>query len=331
MTNNSEAAISVTGCQSGANVSLRLIKNQVTDSSGNSGPTADVTSETVVTDYEAPSVLSYQSSSAGADLIEYRLEFSESVTGLTNASFTTSPGCTISKMDGQGASYQIWLTGCQSVSQLTMKPLSVTDAAGNLGPASETTGNETASDTLPPTATLVELDRTNKAVSPSFELRFDEQVLGLTINSLSRTGSAKDCAFTLSTVSTGSVYRVDSSGCSAGSLKVILLAGAVSDTHQNPGPANAVESAMVRIVEPEPTSINSANLASLETPPILVSSRPTPKVTEIVKPLPKQGLPADMQIPSLESLKPESWVSLAIALVALAVAKQSRGRRVSRR
>jgi len=155
--------------------------------------------------------------------------------------------------------------------------------------------------------------------------------LGLTINSLSRTGSAKDCAFTLSTVATGSVYRVDSSGCSAGSLKVILLAGAVSDTHQNPGPATAVESAMVRIVEPEPTSLNSANLASLETPPILVSGRSTPKVTEIVKPLPKQGLAADMLVPSVESLKPESWVSIAIALVALAVAKKSRGRRVSRR
>jgi hypothetical protein len=93
----------------------------------------------------------------------------------------------------------------------------------------------------------------------------------------------------------------------------------------------AVESAMVRIVEPDPTSLNAANLASLETPPILVSSRPTPRVTETVKPLPKQGLPADPQIPSVESLKPESWVSLAIALVALAVAKQSRGRRVSRR
>jgi hypothetical protein len=33
----------------------------------------------------------------------------------------------------------------------------------------------------------------------------------------------------------------------------------------------------------------------------------------------------------VESLKPESWVSIAIALIALAVAKRSRGRRVSRR
>ena len=331
MTNNSEAAIPVTGCQSAANVSLRLLANQVTDASGNGGPSADVTSEIAVTDYEAPAVLSYQSSSVGADLIEYRLEFSEPVTGLTSASFTTGSSCVFSKLDGQGSSYQIWLSGCQSESQLTLKPLSATDTAGNLGPASESIGNETTSDNVAPTATIQELDRANKALSPSFEIRFDEQVLGLTINSLSRTGSAKDCAFTLSTVATGSVYRVDSSGCSAGSLKVILLAGSVSDTHQNPGPASAVESPLVRIVEPEPTALNSANLASLDSPPILISSRPLPKVSEIVKPLSKEAMAAGVQFPTVESFKPESWVSIAIALIALAVAKSSRGRRVSRR
>lgn len=331
MTNSAEAAIPVTGCQSAANVSLRLLKNQVTDESGNSGPTADVTSETLLTDYEAPAVLSYQSSSVGADLIEYRLEFSEHVTGLTSTSFAASAGCAISKLDGQGSSYQIWLTGCQSESQLTLNPLSATDAAGNLGPVTEATGNETTSDKIAPTATIEELDRTNKSLSPSFELRFDELVSGLTINSLSRTGSAKDCAFTLSTVATGSVYRVDSSGCSAGSLKLILLAGSVSDTHQNPGPTSAVESPLVRIVEPEPTAINSANLASLDAPPILISSRPLPKVTEIVMPPSKEAMVPGVQFPTVESLKPESWVSIAIALIALAAAKRSRGRRVSRR
>jgi hypothetical protein len=331
MTNVSEAAIPVTGCQSAANVSLRLVKNQIVDPFGNSGPAADVLSEIAVTDYEAPSVVSYRSSLAGADLIEYRLEFSEAVSGLTSSSFTTSPGCAVSKLDGQGSSYQIWLTGCQSESQLTLKPLSATDAAGNLGPTAEATGGETAGDTVPPTATIMEIDRTNKALSPSFELRFDEQVLGLTINSLSRMGTAKDCAFTLSTVTSGSVYRVDSSGCSAGSLKVILLAASVFDTRQNPGPTSAVESPLVRIVEPEPTSLNSANLASLDAPPILVSSRVLPKVLEIVKQPSKEAVASGFLFPKVESLKPESWVSIAIALIALAVAKRSRGRRVSRR
>jgi hypothetical protein len=331
MVNNSTAQIPIIGCQSAANVSLRLLKNEITDPFGNSGPTADVSSDAVVTDYEAPQVISYQSNSIGADLLEYRIEFSESVTGLTTTSFTASPSCVISKLDGQGSSYQIWLTGCVTESELTLKPLSASDAAGNLGPVSETTGNGNAGDNLPPTATIVELERTNKSLSPSFELRFDEQVLGLTINSLSRMGTAKDCAFTLATVTSGSVYRIDSSRCSAGSLKVTLLAGSVTDTHQNPGPTSAVESALVRIVEQEPSLSASAALASLQAPPNVISNRTETPVAEIVKSLPKAPKAENIQFPRFESLNPESWLSVAIALLALAVAKGSRGRRVSRR
>jgi hypothetical protein len=331
MTNNSAAEISITGCQSAANVYLRLIANQLTDESGNSGPTQDVSSDSVVTDYEAPEVISYQSSSVGADLIEYRIEFSESVSGISEASFSASSPCEISKLDGQGSNYQVWLTGCATESNLTLLPLSASDAAGNLGPVSETIGNENSGDTFAPTATIVELERADKSLSPSFELRFDEQVSGLTLNSLSRMGTAKNCAFTLATISSGSVYRVDSSGCSAGSLKVILLAGSVSDTHQNSGPASAVESPLVRIAEPKTAPLDSAGIAGLTAPPTLISSRPVPKVTETVKLRTQETLPAQLQYPKVDSLKPESWVSIAIALIALAVAKRSRGRRVSRR
>jgi hypothetical protein len=332
MVNNSESEISVAGCQSAANVSLRLLKNLVTDASGNSGPTQDVTSDDLVTDYEAPEVISYQSSAAGADMVEYRLEFSESVSGLKTTSFITNPSCAISKLEGQGSSYQIWLTGCVNESELTLKPLSASDDAGNLGPVSETVGNQNNGDTLAPSATIVELERTNKSLSPSFELRFDEQVRGLTINAFSRMGSAKDCAFTLATVTAGSVYRVDSSGCSAGSLKIQLLAGSVSDTHQNPGPTSAIESDLVRIAdEVEPNLSTSARVASLQAPPRLISKQASRQAATSVKSIPKDADTQNILLPKVESLEPEPWLSVAIALLALAVARGSRGRRVSRR
>jgi hypothetical protein len=325
------ADVEVTGCQSSANVRLTLLANQVRDLAGNAGPAVSVASTDVAVDRDAPTVITNQQASASADLIEYSVIFSEAVTGLSTESFSASAGCVVSKVDGSREQYRVWLAGCTADAALTLKPQTAADAAGNLGPAAEDSGSGTA-DNLSPKAQLTELTRSDKSISPSFELRFDELVTNFSVSSLSKSGTAKDCAFTVSEVTAGSVYRIDSSDCSSGSLRVSLLALSVLDLHGNPGPAMQVESPIVRITEPNQSGqiANRSNLNSL------MPARPNsvrPAMPGSVKPNQKdeaQQVAATNSL-SFESLKPESWVSVGIALVALAIAKRSRGRRAIRR
>ncbi|MEY4451415.1 MAG: hypothetical protein RLZZ380_536 [Actinomycetota bacterium] len=325
------ADVEVAGCQSSANVRLMLLANQVSDLAGNAGPAVSVASTDVAVDRDAPNVISNQQVAISADLIEYSVIFSEPVTRLSTESFSASPGCVVSKVDGSGDQYRVWLAGCTIDAALTLKPQTAADAAGNLGPAEEESGSGTG-DNLAPKAQLTELTRSDKSISPSFELRFDELITNFSVASLSKSGTAKNCAFTVSEVTAGSVYQIDSSDCSSGSLRVSLLAFSVLDLHGNPGPVMQVDSPIVRITEPNQSG-QFANRSNLNP---LMPARPNsvrPTRPSAVKPNQKdeaQQVAATNSL-SFESLKPESWVSVGIALVALAIAKRPRGRRAIRR
>jgi hypothetical protein len=204
--------------------------------------------------------------------------------------------------------------------------MSAKDQVGNLGPLLEQSIGGENPDSLPPTATFTELERTDKSISPSFELRFDEIVDGFTINSLSRTGTAKNCSFTLSEVTESRVFRIDTANCSAGNLKLALLANSVRDRHGNSGPLVGIESATAKISPPaqvfEPTTFRplTTTPATPLQPPI-TSTRPI-----ATKPVTAPG--QEQEFP--ESIKPlgtESWLSIAIAFLALVIAKRPRGRR----
>ncbi len=326
MTSDISAQITVKSCKSGANVRLTLKRLQIRDLAGNASPASDLSSGDVLTDYEAPAVISLTHSISG-DTIDYSVNFSEPVTNLTATSFTLSgAGCSISKLDGTGASYHVYVTGCTSQSALTVKAMSAKDQVGNLGPLLEQSIGGENPDSLPPTATFTELERTDKSISPSFELRFDEIVDGFTINSLSRNGTAKNCSFTLSEVTESRVFRIDTSNCAAGNLKVTLLANSVRDRHGNSGPLVGIESTTAKISPPaqvfEPTTFRPLS-ASPETalqPPI-TSTRPI-ATKPVSSPGQTQGFPE-----SSTALGTESWVSIAIALLALVIAKRPRRRR----
>jgi hypothetical protein len=325
------AEIQITGCQSSANVRLKLLPNQVRDLAGNTGPALTIASADVVVDREAPRVITNQLVSSSADLLEYVIGFNEAVTGLRTDSFTASSGCTISKLDGSADQYRVWLVGCSNSGNLTLKTLTASDAAGNLGPVTEqnAVGN---SDKTSPNAAITELTRTEKSLSPSFELRFDELVAGFSLSALSKSGTSKNCTFTISAVTAGSVYRIDSSGCSSGSLRVSVLANSVTDLQGNPGPLVQADSQIIRIAELRP-EIQAASRSNLTPLKAAAPKRIQPVVAPKVKREPTASTPAaeSETTASLESLKPESWVSLAIALLALSIAKRTRGRRAIRR
>jgi hypothetical protein len=329
MTNSSTAAINVTGCQSAANVKLKVLANQISDLAGNTGPSEPIQSLDILVDREPPTVIRNQLVGITADLNEFEVVFSEPVIGLTLQSFETSAGCTLSKLDGEKSEYRVWLTGCQSNASLTLKTLQAIDAAGNLGPtvAQNGTGNN---DKIAPTALITELVRTDKSISPSFELRFDEVVTDFQIDALSKSGTAKNCEFSVSEVTSGTVYRIDSSFCSAGSLRMSLLPGSVTDSHGNQGPPTQTDSPMARIAEKVVplSTVTRSNLDPFDQNPaeaiVPVSAKPKTPTTQ-------RAAASPIGSEAQESLKPESWVALAVAAVALAISKRSRGRRAIRR
>lgn len=327
-TSATTADIKVVGCSNQANVRLVLHAGAITDLAGNASPAIDLSSADVLVDVEAPAVESITAEHTSADIVSYAITFSEPVSGLTLDSFNSSgTGCQLSRLDGHGKTYQLFLTGCAGESRVSLKPFTVYDMAGNLGPIVDSNSEQSSSDITPPTAVITELARTDKTLSPSFEVRFDEMVSGLTIDSFTQAGTAKECTFSLSSVTEGLVYRIDSAYCRSGSLTLTLMALTVQDTQGNNGPVESVNSRPVKIGVAPVSTFGISSLQSLEqssgepqsTPQVALPSY-TPKVRQAAT------FPAASTF-AIESLKPESWVSIGIAMLALVIAKRPRRRR----
>ena len=326
MVNSSTAEISVTGCASGANAYLVLLRNQIRDLAGNAGPVADQPAGDVLVDLDPPTVTT-ASTSNSSDLTEFDITFSEPVTGFNIDALTIAgSGCSISKLDGSGANYKLWLTGCQEQTWVTVKNKTVLDAAGNLGPTSDQS-NPGNLDTVAPGAQFTEVTRVDKTLGPSFELRFDEVVTGFTINALSRSGTAKGCTFILTELTSGLHYRVDSNSCKAGSLKLTLAANSVVDLRGNAGPLQNVDSPVVKILTLAPATVTSpSSLDAYEEPEsealvVAPAAKPDVKVT-------KPENSSTIGSAKIKPLSIDSWVAIGVALLALLVA---RPRRVIRR
>lgn len=332
-----KAEITVSNCNSGANVYLSVNPNSIEDDFGNLGPVSSVAGRDVLVDYEAPQVTSITSVSLAADITEFTVQFSESVTELTEQSFNVSgSGCEVIKFDGSGQTYRVYLDGCLEAPTLTVKANAARDQAGNRGPNTDSGNQGQLNDQTPPSATLTELGRDDLSESPTFELRFDEQVSGLDLNSFSRNGTAKNCSFNLEPFEEGRVYHFVTNNCSAGSLRLVLLADAVADLHGNLGPSQNVESALIKIAtaaEPQKTNSGTASMNELgDTAPVSFIPE-QPSDNQNIPPFkgspetPTETLPATKTAGSLLDLKSESWVAIAIALISLAIAKRPRGRR----
>ena len=254
MTSSTTFELWLSGCQSGSGAAVQIEPRTIRDLQGNLGPIFSVGSQVVNVDREAPTVASLVADSPVADVIGYRLEFNESVVGLSLSSFrVTGGGCQLSKLDGGGSQYQLWLTGCNETPSLTLKAMTVTDQAGNIGPQIDIVNGSGSLDQTAPTVQFQETSRSDRGVSPSFRISFSEPITGFTLNSLTRTGTAKGCTFTLTEITAGLLFQLQSSSCAQGTLRLSLPALAVADLKGNNGPLVTADSALV-LIDTTPTS-----------------------------------------------------------------------------
>lgn len=133
--------VSVSGCSEGT-VILRLKAGTLTDALGNTGPAANQDASTVTIDRTPPVVSGWTNPSSPQESmpISYSLDFSESVGVLTSGDFQnlgTAEGCTITPSAPTGSTFTVSISDCgPGTVQLRLASGAVTDAAGNIGPAS---------------------------------------------------------------------------------------------------------------------------------------------------------------------------------------------------
>jgi trimeric autotransporter adhesin len=131
-------------------VILTLAPKTVVDSGGRTGPAKATTASTVTVDRTPPTVtLTLRngpegSPAASATLtnptsITYSATFDENVSALGSSAFVlggTSTDCVVGTPSGSGKVYTLGVTNCSAGTVvLTIQPNTVTDAAGNRGPA----------------------------------------------------------------------------------------------------------------------------------------------------------------------------------------------------
>jgi hypothetical protein len=139
-------SIAVSGCSEGT-VQLLLAANSVTLAAHPTvtGPPEASPSQVATVDKTAPAVQSFTVNTptpVSGTSIEYSLQFSEPVSGLTAASFRVFPESSqpwsVGSVSGSDAAYTVTLTGSTATSgtvTLRLRKDAVSDVAGNLGPS----------------------------------------------------------------------------------------------------------------------------------------------------------------------------------------------------
>ena len=161
--NATDYNISVTGCSDGT-VGISLKKESVLDVATNPGPLESVASELSKLDRVAPttvSVVTNEKAFTNADPINYTVTFGEAVKNVDPADFKvigTATGCDVVVTEFSASVYTVGVTGCDTDGTVALQVLagSVTDLAGNVGPAISTTGNSVTLDRIAPDAPVVD-------------------------------------------------------------------------------------------------------------------------------------------------------------------------------
>ena len=138
---SSHFTVTTAGCSEGT-VQLSLAANSVSSASGVNSPAATLTSDAVTIDRTAPTAswTAVPASPASSSSASYTLTFSENVSGLSAADFSNTGNasdCLASPDQSSGKVFTVSVSDC-SVGSLTLRLAagSVTDLAGNQGPAS---------------------------------------------------------------------------------------------------------------------------------------------------------------------------------------------------
>ena len=216
-----------------------------TDGVGN--VTAIGTAVTYVVDGTAPTVSSFTSavsSPTNSSSIEYTLTFDEPVSGIAAGDFAnagTATGCTFTPSAASGTTITLTVTTCSTTGTLTPRLTAnlVNDLVGNTGPAANSSATTTLTlDRVAPSVSSFTsaVSSPTNSTSIAYTLTMSESVSGIAAGDFENAGTATSCTFTPS--GSGASYTVTVTDCSStGSLQPRLLAGSVSDSVTNTGPA----------------------------------------------------------------------------------------------
>ena len=247
-------SVAVQGCSVGT-VKLTLVANSV--SGVLAGPATDKIASDVVIERTAPTVsVTPPTTPTLATTLQYAISFSESITGLAAEDFTvTGTSCQVGVVAGTAASYTVTVINCSdtALAKLNLNVNSVTDLAGNMGPAAAPVIGSVQIDRLAPVGTWASAAATSY-VSPSFEIDFAESVNGLVASDFLMIGAATSCVISVTEVQAGLKFNIATSGCSDGSVQVLMNANSYTDSLGNTGPTIVSASAVTtKIAQPAPT------------------------------------------------------------------------------
>ncbi|MBU6337987.1 MAG: C-type lectin domain-containing protein, partial [Acidobacteria bacterium] len=204
---------------------------------------------------------SVPSTPSNANPLSYTLTFSEPISGLTSSDFMNSAGapatgCTFTPASSSGTVINVSVSGCSASGTVIARldANSVTDAAGNLGPASAVSASSVVLDRTAPTATWGSAPSSpTNATSLTFPITFSESVSGIASGDFTNAGTATGCSFAPSAAS-GTSVNIVVTGCSEGTLTPRLAAGGVSDAAGNTAPSTALNAGTVTIDRTAPTA-----------------------------------------------------------------------------
>ena len=225
----------------GANVTVTVTANAVTDGANNTGPAADVTA-TAVWDATAPSVTitGMPGQISSTDPFTATFNFSESVTGFETGDVTVTGGSK-GAFGGTGSSYTLVVTpsGGANVT-VTVTANAVTDGANNTGPAADVTATAVW-DATAPSVTITGMPGQISSTDPfTATFNFSESVTGFETGDVTVTGGSKG-AFG----GTGSSYTLVVTPDGGANVTVTVTANAVTDGANNTGPAADVTATAV--------------------------------------------------------------------------------------
>jgi hypothetical protein len=177
-----------------------------------------------------------------------------------------------------------------------------------------------------PSVQFASVSRSSTADSPSFNVTFSEPVVGVTLNSFGRTGSAKNCSFAINEVLAGLSYRIVASNCLTGTLALLLPANTVTDATGNLGPLSETSSELVHIDRQPATQVqgvrpkgNSVAATSIREETVDGESEPLPAFT----PSPARehsvvvATPVSSKQDAAQTPSPKPWVFAILSAVAL--------------
>ncbi len=148
------------------------VYTRATDLAGNTETAPGTADDTILRDGGSPSAtLTPPATPTSAASLSYTLAFSEPVTGLAASDLTlagTAAGCAVGTPSGSGSSYTVEVTGCgEGTVVLTLTAGSVSDGAGNPGPAADVGSAAVTIDRTAPStpASLGATPRTGTALS----------------------------------------------------------------------------------------------------------------------------------------------------------------------